>query len=1764
MAKKTTGAGSKQKLLKRDTAGSVRKRVATTRSTAGPGFDFEDQVAAWALLWMLSGETLPALEGKGLQIQSQVGALGWAIDDLLVTTTCAGKERSLAISCKSNMQVSRNGFPPDFAGLILKQWREQTGPFDRETDQLALATRGSNAQFETAWADIKLWCEGRDLALVLRRINASGKHQRVFDSLRNAPDHATASEEEAVEIIRHLHILPFDFQLAQSKDASHAINQCRHLLANRDRAEALTLWRAIIGAARDTRLGSGTLLLSDLWHQLRSSYALQAHPDYAASWTTLENLTCDYRADIQTTLPTGYRVDRSERYAELERVLKQAHVAVVLADSGVGKSALVKQALDDRFPDWHQVWLGPEELNTALSAAKRSLLPLSHPLPEILNATGHPRNVLVLDSAERFTAADLPAAKQLIDLLVPRDAGTASSWSIVLTSQPQSWSATCRQLFGQTPPEALPLDPLDNQQVREAICSNPSLRWLVAYDQTVAALSNLRTLFWFMSAADTLGSNTDAPASHAAVADHLWHFWTAGRIDLQGVMMRLAKREASFERSFAISQLEGADATILQSRPSQLPLTVRHNRIAFEHDLAADWARFQYLKEISEDVPAWAAYASNPLWAGALRMLGQHLLREPRGEETAWDQAFRLVWEGKPPLALDVLLDALCLDPEAEHLLEERAEFLLANRGQWLNKFLRRFQHVATVPSQAPAFFGATVPGGLFFDANYRTVVAGLWPGVAMFLARHEDRVADLMLPSVSDVCATWLNGVPTHIGSIATPFRRDFAQLALRTARVVQADRASGTIHIGEDPPFFSAALAGAPDLPDEVAQWALEMAGRRDISDFVSDRVIEVRRRKAEEREERMRTDPVYRAGQERRHAARAPMSISMRRSRPAWPLGPQRRVDHDFEALNFKSEALWPLMRVNPAAAAEVITALHLDDNPHEDRNSALQLEPELGFSYQRDAYPTAFWKSPFFSFLEISPDGALGALIDLVNFAVERWVAGPRHDPDFPRAGIELSAGNTTITYRGDGGMFRWGQTNSMHNGTLFSALDALERWLTVRLTNGRDCTAYIERLLREGRSTAVLGVLVNVAKFEPKLLSGALAPVLSNPTIYMWDDYRVRVIDENFIGWNWAKFGDAVFELAKGWAFAAHRKLTLNDVAVARLKADPAFASDLKGSTSAWEIPDVPARALDLSILQASLDRDNYRLSEPTTDGEAELVFECPEILLQEYERQSTDDDTDRGAAILPYKCRSSIENGVKFDDQSATTLANHLANVQAGTGLDESIKARNVIALSSVLICCCYQWISRQAEAFRQVCDVVKEAALSLPDDANGVRRYRIGTFDEDMVLWGSAIMQLWLHDEENLDIWEPLVVRFLSSGEDRAIRIVRDAAFQHRSSLGDAWWRLMQVGLFWSALIMLAPREADDGIGAAVWNQWLARFRRMKIRGVPASAHAIKVSRVIEGYERLEADGWRKAVASKETSRRYRAPEDRVSAGVERHFLNTLFQWLLDREHPLGPNEVATEFRLCLDLWGAEVREMKSRRNEKGEYPLPSDLGYSLLSKFASLLLVGPVEKAPDLWEAVFALGNDAHVAVEQFINAFMRLAGTCDDQRFRSVWRDMIVFALAQGWHERDRWFYGEGYLRLLLGFGNGSLAKLQERLQTLEGLKDVYKLWAEIHLSLEEDNLAGFADFLRGEFAASLRLEGIVWIAAAVAKAPLLSRFYRERAGPALIDLLDTTINENGAELQQNQTVRDAVISIAAELAGKSFRNALALQDRIKLIR
>jgi hypothetical protein len=97
-----------------------------------------------------------------------------------------------------------------------------------------------------------------------------------------------------------------------------------------------------------------------------------------------------------------------------------------------------------------------------------------------------------------------------------------------------------------------------------------------------------------------------------------------------------------------------------------------------------------------------------------------------------------------------------------------------------------------------------------------------------------------------------------------------------------------------------------------------------------------------------------------------------------------------------------------------------------------------------------------------------------------------------------------------------------------------------------------------------------------------------------------------------------------------------------------------------------------------------------------------------------------------------------------------------------------------------------------------------------------------------------------------------------------------------------------------------------------------------------------------------------------------------------------------------------------------------------------------------------------------------------------------------------------------------------------------------------------------------VARFSSFLTTPFGAPLRLDGLRWIAAAFNKGLRASRWYRDGTGDALIELLNAAINQNGRELTADLSARQALVEIAGDLASNNIPTALALQERIKLLR
>jgi hypothetical protein len=857
---------------------------------------------------MLTGEALPGMQNNsGTRLQTQTSALGWLIDDLLFISGIGPDDhRQLAISCKSNVQVTSSGLPRDFVAAAWQQWSTATtGPMHRGRDRLMLVTRGRHPAFQALWADIKNWCTSTDPVLAIARIRGTAKHRKIFESIKSplAALGVAIRDEDVVELIQHLLIVPLDFDLNVSEDQERAVAQCRRLLVSGALDEARDLWNALVDQARQARLGDGTIALAHLWCELRTRFMLNEHPNFASSWRLLKSLTNEYVGNIQLILPNGFSLTRTQDAARLTQSVSNSLVTVLYGDSGSGKSALVKATLDNNFAYSTQVWLGPDALNVLLSETERLKIGLAYPLLDVLKATAKQQNVLVIDAAEHLSVEHEPKVKRLItELLADNGEHDTPVWRVLIVGQTEAWAdGRLQVLVDATTVANVELGPASPQDVQAALLSTGQLGWLAWQDDAVAVLTNLRALAWVMQAESHFQLQGNfVSLSRTAIADHLWKFWTGGRLTLQSLLMRLAEREASFEHSFALSELDGTDVATFESRPIQLPLRLTsRNRIEFQHDLAAEWGRFQRLKEMAHDTGRWAVLATNPLWTGALRMLGQFLLRERVGDRSAWDIALEAIESAKDamPLAADVLLDALCLDPLAESLLTERAKLLLSQDGMRLDRLLRRFHHIATAPSGQPEMLHADPSLRLYMEAQYRVPIITRWTAVARFLAAHREQVANLMLPAVAGLCERWLTVMPVDLApGVPTPYRKEFAEIALATARALQLAQGKSIIFLDDsEKPIYTAAFAGAPDLPEEVSAWALEVAQRRPYREDVAAKIAEHHRQRTQEHAERLRTDPEYRARHQQRGSF--PAFIPSARELPPWPLGPQSRVERDF---------------------------------------------------------------------------------------------------------------------------------------------------------------------------------------------------------------------------------------------------------------------------------------------------------------------------------------------------------------------------------------------------------------------------------------------------------------------------------------------------------------------------------------------------------------------------------------------------------------------------------------------------------------------------------------------------------------------------------------------------------------------------------------------------------------------------------------------------------------------------------------------------
>ncbi len=1673
---------------------------------------------------------------------------GKSIDDLAITGEDAqGGRHEFALSCKSNVQVTAKGLPRDFIERAWPQWQQ----FDASNAvcHVVLATRGGHNAFEAPWTDIKGWCaEGPNAAG--SRIASSKKHNQIFSGITEALSQCepAPTHDALLRFVGGIEVLPFDFQLATTKDEAAVITSCRDVLASGDAGEARNLWDALLGLAKSKRHPGGELNAQALISYVRTRFSLKGHPDYAASWVALRSLCAQRMRQVETALPSGIVVDRQTEQAKLVVSLERSRLTIAHGDSGVGKSALVLSSLPSKFGAEGLVWLRGDDVERMMDQAQRLALGLSQPLTDILEATTRPENMLVIDSAERLAEDGVKFVQTLIERLCCVDTTMRPVWRVALVTQSYAVDRFASlQAFLASREDVVEVGAIDADSVKKVLRSYRALFWLFADDDAVEALRNLKTLAWVCQAEQSFIAQPGAGMSRVTVAERLWQHWTNGRPLLQSIMITMAEREASFAPVLTRSNLDSAQLKELNELPQSCPVVFEKGRLEFRHDLAADWSRYQRLREIGDRPLEWAAYASNPLWHSAIRMLGQELLRQPSGETTAWDCAFHELEKSKILRgAAGLLLDALCLDPLAERWMQERIELLLANDGKRLAWMLERFHHNATVPTVSAQESDNDL--SFYIEAMFRTPIYGRWGPVVRFLHGNIARIAPLGSSDVARICETWLKSTPVLLSGKPTYFRRELAEIALASAREVQFELIKDGMGYdkGEDA-IYSAAFAAAYDMPDEVGAWALEMARRRPLRDDILARKKQHDRDKAIKHAERMKSDAAYREQHTRK---RSPPSLAFLEPRklPPWPDGAKGRIPNEFQRSCCHRGVLTSLMQVRAEIAAEVLLAVIIDDAPTEERSDGL--DRGYGLAFDGDSDAVIYWKSAFYSFLRINPAIALRTLVWLIDFCCQRWreSLGMRTDGLHPHIVVLLADGTPKKLY-GNRDVVAWSYQQNMHTGQLRAAFYALERWLWERCEAGQDIGDTVDALFEQCSSVAFVPVLINVGKAHPDLFSGRMSQLLAIPEVHFWEHHERQALPFRFDQFSWCRSGEALFQAARQWDLAPFRSRILRDISLERQRADGAFAAHAHASLQSW-IAGNPAVDNDEREFLAALDSANY---ERKSDGT--FQFKAPTSPVEPAQEEPSVADQLRSAEALGnYILRA---NGV-LADVYAVKLTEMIDAIEASDELTAEEKRTNAIALASALVVKAETWLESNA-SWRERCVALLHRALE-DEDSSPVygRRMRLGGHPA-LEYAGSALVTRWLRAPDNEERGR-LLVRFMTSLNEGAVSMVIGAALRHRQRIGSQCERLLQVAILWAALLALRPRYGDE-TDSRFWNHWHARLRRLDVRH-PIEEFKPQLAVLAKRVERLHQLRFRKANAR--DPQRQAAATRHLSWGLDTLVLMEAFNWALNWSREDDAKLDQPSCAVAMAVWGFETWRIFDGDGDERRDRLPCQLGYNALDALGRAAAQQRSDDAQQYWHSVLSLGGKAETSIHYFCNVFFsRFTESADAAQVAVTWRGMLEFVLAdEGLTTERRWYDGEKVLRHVMGFGNEAMiARLQGSAQIVSSMRDLYAAWATRYLAHDDDNVTAYAYFLLRPVAAELRVEGVQQIAQAMASGADRYLNRRDRVGSTLVELIEKMLQE---KVPDNAELRSAILSITDVLVTHRVPTALAIQDRIRRLK
>lgn len=1083
-------------------------KVATPKQTGHGGPEFEGKVAAYLLACLLNQTNPFGKTGHITKIDFQVRADGWLFDDILLEINLEGSISKTAISVKTTPQFNNNGCVEELNKLLWDQYLHRTSSvFNLANDYMCVIESPLSANISRDLNTLLSQAKVQDPKEWQQRLNTPGYSSKTklklynsFECPEKLKETSDFEEHYPGEILSFFVHVEMDFERDTSSYESRALDLCRTLLINKDITEAKRLFERLNQIADSFIKDNGSLDLPTLLMLAKTGFKIESIPNYKTDWNKLDKQTFDRLSVVYDKLGQKISIDRTKYVNEIENKLKHKPICIIQGISGSGKTVLAKDFAFSKKDNSKIIWISADDLYKKIEGDFQ----LENDLSDLMQCVVSNEAFLIIDGAEKVYH---DRQKQNLALIVSNALYRSSCWKVIFTCPNEDLDFVTSVLYKHNINidliDKVSMPSIEEDGFSEVLDNFPQLTPFLLQRPLLKILSNLKLL-------DKLLYNIENIASLSQIGDigetHLIDFiWeteienTNHGIEKASFMKSVAEKQADeLLVGVSTSNFDSSNIGTADYLRQEGFIRIKQQIIFFTHDLYGDWARYQLLVSHTSKLTTFLAgkHLSSSLWTRAIRLYGISLLEKDISGKN-WLKIFEQFNKDSPQSIIiqNHLLEAFYFSPNSNVLLTHQRDLLFKDSGKLFKKIIKLFLISATLSN--PQVIKIAKEHGGFTESEAavyeRIPIIQYWPDVLNFIHDHLEECLQLDLVNVAQIANTWLSKSPLNF-----IFRKEAADISLKAAQFIFSEQSKGRyIENKILETIYTGLLLGYGENEIEVSELCLKICKRKENPEKEIKQI-------AVSKEVRVMDLLPY-----------------TKMEAKQWPDGPFEAVDNTFQKLCLETNSILSLISLNPDLAAEVLLAVLIDE-PHDHylgsrsggRDENYAIHNTIGW------YPPFFLRGPFLNFLRAHPLKGIDFVVKITNHATNLWI---EHNKQSNESGISitLNYNSEPKIFYGDRGVYKWCFSSTRELYSLVSILMAFEKFLFEEIDSTKSIENYIQHAMKETNSLAILAILIEAAKLEPKLFLTELKCILPEYRFYSWD-WQINQFDKFPTSYDWSK------------------------------------------------------------------------------------------------------------------------------------------------------------------------------------------------------------------------------------------------------------------------------------------------------------------------------------------------------------------------------------------------------------------------------------------------------------------------------------------------------------------------------------------------------------------------------------------------------------------------------------------------------------------